>query len=1571
MSGRIITGAKAFFITLFIIAWIGVLFALVIAKEVPTGTVTGTVVHRDKEVYKGTVANAKVVISSGNVLKRTVTDENGQYKFTDLPAGADYWISATATGLVSWSEPQIVVREGKTTKAKPIVMATRPPDISASLYRTVFVPGEKVLLNIRGYSKTDTSAHISVFRMNVKAMQIERNSNYNVSLWNYTDPEPILKMDKDLKKDAEGFFDDQASISLNDEGGYLVRTSMGKIGRDIWFVISNLALINKQSKSKNLTYCVDFTTKKPVEGAVVTAYNNREVRWTGTTDSSGLLMLPTSGNTEGTLITAEKGSSFASTNNGYYRDNSTNVCYMHTDRPVYRPGHKVYFKGIVRKQFNNFYRNVPGEKVPIDITDATGKKIKHLDLVTNDYGSFSGEFNLSDKASLGNYQISAILLEDDFSVSENRISFQVAEYRKPEYQVSLSFDKKYFIAGSPIKATVQASYYFGAPVVDADVKYTVYRSPAYYSDYGDDCCDGFYDEFDSEYNGEYGYGEYIMEATGRTDSQGRLLLEIPTDKSVEGDSTYEVEINVTDQSLRTIGASGSVFVPKGLFRLVANTSEYIYRPNDQVKIDIKAVDHEDRPRGNVKTTVRIDESIWEGNNNRFKHVISGEVTTQADGTASYTYSPEKEGNFRVTVEARDRMGNLIKGETYVWVAGDDFQMYGYKGAELEIVRDKKVYQVGDTARVIINSSVSDVYALLTVEGTDIHQHQVIYLKSNSTVVELEALEAYVPNAFISVCLVDKSSFVNNQVPFNVSPEFKFMNVNITSDKEVYKPGDTAKYTIKTTDLSGEPVSAEISLGIVDESIYAIMEDRTEDIRKFFYGPRGNAVSTAYSFPDYYMGGADKEGFDGKVRKNFPDTAYWSPDVQTDSNGQAVISMQVPDNLTTWRATARAVTKGTDVGSTVQKVRATKDLIVRLQTPRFFTQKDELSIGAALHNYTKKRQQVRLRLDVKGLEIKGKLDRTVTIDPDDIMRFEWPVTANQAGTAMVTVYAQGETDSDAVEMEVPVLPHGLNKIRTANGSVDKQEQVKINIPRSAIPETVRMEVHVMPTAAGMMLSSLKYLADYPYGCVEQTMSRFLPTVIVADTLKSLGRREPSLEKELPKMVKAGLTSLYDFQNPDGGWGWWEDESSPFTTAYVVYGLTHAKNAGYAVNSDVLIKGLESLKAQLERIRQALQVQTPDKPPFASPTERIYMLYALALNDQADARHVLNIYNNRKNMNVYGRAILALTLYEMGDRTRADRVTGELESQSKLFKGMRHWDAEEGWDWDNNSVEATAYGLRAMIRRNPQSPKVEEIVRWLTMKRSGDRWTSTKDTAAVVYALAEYVRSRPEFKNVSYTADISVNGKKQKSIAITSDDIWKKEIVIPVSRDAVKEGENTVTITKNGAGPLYYSTVLRYFSLEEDIKPYASGMNIKREYFRLVPVRDANGVMSIKPRPIGRRVSIGDRILCRLTINSNDNYHYVVIEDPRLAGWESMEQLSDGDSYGGYESREEGWLPWTRREYRDEKVAIFATRLPKGKWVAEYFMRAEIPGEFHSLPTTAYGMYAPQANGNGAERRVRVR
>src|SRR5262249_58494957 len=217
---------------------------------------------------------------------------------------------------------------------------------------------------------------------------------------------------------------------------------------------------------------------------------------------------------------------------------------------------------------------------------------------------------------------------------------------------------------------------------------------------------------------------------------------------------------------------------------------------------------------------------------------------------------------------------------------------------------------------------------------------------------------FIPNVYLGVCYVQNGEMYTHDRLLSVPAKSKFLNIEIVADKKQYKPGQLAKYTVLARNADGSPASgAELSFGVVDEAIYSVRPDGTPDIRKAFYGKRYNQVQTNFAASYYFQGHSGEKGVklalnrpsyqladfknegqynEPRIRKDFKDTSFWKPDLVTDAAGKATVDVTLPDNLTTWRATARAITSDTKVGSAISRVVARKDLILRLETPRFFT-----------------------------------------------------------------------------------------------------------------------------------------------------------------------------------------------------------------------------------------------------------------------------------------------------------------------------------------------------------------------------------------------------------------------------------------------------------------------------------------------------------------------------------------------------------------------------------------------------------------------------------------------------------
>jgi uncharacterized protein YfaS (alpha-2-macroglobulin family) len=238
----------------------------------------------------------------------------------------------------------------------------------------------------------------------------------------------------------------------------------------------------------------------------------------------------------------------------------------------------------------------------------------------------------------------------------------------------------------------------------------------------------------------------------------------------------------------------------------------------------------------------------------------------------------------------------------------------------------------------------------------------------------------------------------------------------------------------------------------------------------------------------------------------------------------------------------------------------KPFLVRLITPRFFTQDDTVTVAAVAQNLCKETLEVTVGLQAGALAIANGKSQEARVDAGAAHRFAWTVRAGTLGKAELRAWGTGKHDSeeltDAMALTVPVLPGGREQVDRHAGTLNGRQTLTFTVDPAAIPGTPRLSLRLSPSIASSLLGSLKYLAEYPYGCTEQTMSAFLPDVCVSRLLAlRSGRSDNPSIPELPKMVQAGLLRLYGYQHDDGGWGWWEhDETDAWMTAYVVFGLT---------------------------------------------------------------------------------------------------------------------------------------------------------------------------------------------------------------------------------------------------------------------------------------------------------------------------------------------------------------------------------------------------------------------------------
>ncbi len=1360
-------------------------------------------------------------------------------------------------------------------------------------------------------------------------------------------------------------------IEVTDKGLYLVEAVHGQLRAYTVVLITGMAVISKGAPGHILSYAVDRKTGAPLEGASVLVWSGDKEVSNQTTDAQGLVETRLKDlRPEDATVLARHGDDFAVDSlYAWYLNSDPErhlIGYLYTDRPVYRPGHTVYWKGILRTQAGASYALPERREVQVEVQDSEGKTVIRQTATVSPLGTVSGEFRLSATAALGYYSLEVRIGENDV-----RGGFNVEEYKKPEYEVRVIPAAPRVLQGQAIRATLQARYYFGEPVATAKVTYVVHRTRYWYPLY--------YDEEEAEYEsaeGEDDYygGEQIIEETGQLDAEGRLAVSIPTRvNDGQYDERYRIEARVTDQANREIAGFSSVLATYGSFLVNIQPSQYVYDPGARGSFTIEARDYDGNP---VQTRVRAQLFRWDWNRpeeERSRNPLATvEATTDASGSAKVQLPVGSGGSMIIRATARTPEGREVQDRAWIWVTGRGNWWYGAKQERLQIVPDKKSYQPGEIAKFLIVTGTPDAHLLVTAEGQGIYSRQVVAANGPTVTVEVPIRAEYAPNFFLSAVFVRENQLYQGSKSVKVPATERQLTLQVETSKAEYKPGESGLVSLTARDSAGKPVAGEFSLGVVDEAIYAIRPEQAPDIFNFFYGKVYNRVNTDTSLSYYFYGYAGKRQMqltrvrrptalaqlkperlvEPKVRKAFPDTILWLADLQTDSSGRGQTRVTFPDSLTTWRITTRGVTRDTRVGSAVQRALVRKNLILRLAVPRFFTQGDEVRVSAIVHNYLQKEKTARISLAVEGLEIIEGGTQDVTIPSRGEAKVDFRVRAPSgqapiARDAKLLAKALTDEESDALELTLPVIPFGVKLSEARSGSVAQssgEAQTELRFPRQIVPSSKTLEVRVAPSVAGAIFSALEFLTSYPYGCVEQTMSSFLPNIVVAQALKELGVKSQIDPVELEKKIRKGQERLYDFQHEDGGWGWWQtDESHPFMTAYVVAGLVQARAAGYDVKEGVLERGAGWLREALKKEK-------------LEPDVRAYIAYALALTGNKDRSVLDSVWDQRNKMSPYGLALAGLALEATGD-ARAAQVAEQLERQAKSDDAEAYWEATRDTLLDfpgDASPEATAHALKLLARQRPQSPLLPKAALWLVNHRDqGYYWYSTKQTAMVIYGLIDYLKLRGELKP-NYSIKVWVNDKEVLSKRFSEADVLATDPPV-VQLTAEQLGDSArVRISKSGPGVLYWSARIEYYSTQEKLERMGRvSLNLLRDYYRLTPERVGDRIV-YNLQPLEGPLQPGDVLAVRLTL-SGGAWRYLMVEDPIPAGTEFIER----DDLYELKQKPSWWTYWyTRREFHDDHAALFETYFPGGQTQYVYLLKVVNPGRFRVSPARAQPMYQPQ-------------
>ncbi len=701
-----------------------------------------------------------------------------------------------------------------------------------------------------------------------------------------------------------------------------------------------------------------------------------------------------------------------------------------------------------------------------------------------------------------------------------------------------------------------------------------------------------------------------------------------------------------------------------------------------------------------------------------------------------------------------------------------------------------------------------------------------------------------------------------------------------------------------------------------------------------------------------------------MREDFPDTAFWRADFVSDENGVIEFAVELPDNLTTWVLTAKGVNAATQVGEAADEIVATKPLQVRPALPRFLVAGDVATLGGVVLNGGDAAiDDGEFAIEASGGAFQGETG-TETFNlaaPGDFATFTYPFAVDDtASSVVITMTAVAGDLSDAVRVELPVERYQTPETVGTSGVVESGSVTEaVYVPASATDDG-ELRVTVDPSLAAGLVGGLTYLEHFPYECTEQTVSRFLPNVFTVQALRELGIDDNELEAQLSYQLGIGVQTLLSRQNPDGGWGFWpQEQSSPFITAYVLWGLWSADQIGYKVDPNVFDRAANYLDTQF--------VAPGEVTADWQLNEMAFMHYVLAQMDRGDAGRISTLYDVRERLEPYGQAFLAMAMHTMdASDARVTTLADDLIGSAIVTATGAFWqDRTLDYQLMSSDVRTTAIVLDALLQITPDQPLLPNVVRWLMTVREDGHWQTTQENAWSIIALTDYMVQTGELA-ASYDWSVTLNDGELGSGRF-EDPTSQEELRVAIA-DLLADQANLLRFSRSDEpGQMYYTTYLTYNLDAATVEPLDRGMVIERQFF-------------VDGEPVSE-VNVGDVVSVTVTIVAPTDLYHVVVEAPIPAGAEPLDpNLPTGFQYDQMgqpvlkpiNAAEGGWYNWTPAslDYRSDKVAMFATFLPAGSYQYTFEMRAAFAGDYNVLPAQGEMLYFPEVWGRSGGQTFKI-
>ena len=1313
--------------------------------------------------------------------------------------------------------------------------------------------------------------------------------------------------------------------------------------------------------------------------------------------------------------------------------------YIFTERGIYRAGEIVHIKGIIREKIRGEWQ-IPDNSASlnVEITDPVGQTVYKAPVHLDEFGSFNFDYKSSEDSALGLYVIKArwpLPEANKQRATEFRGTFRIEAFRPVNFEVHLRSDKDSYVFDDEFGATVRANYLFGGAMSGQNVAWSLHFDQTFFTPPGHR---GFIFGNQIDWDEEESFGEkesrLVASQEAKLDSQGRLIIKIPLKAEKEKDSVRAtLEATVTGPDRTSVSNRLQTIIHRGEFYIGLRPSTTFLKKGEPIEVEVIAALPDGRlvagKKINLKLIRREWHSVrqagvgrrWRWRSEREDREIDSQMVTTESEPVRLKFRPDKAGFYFFLASGTDSRGNTISTTTGFYVSGNDYVPWEQREDDtIELVPEATSYRPGEVSRILVKSPYERAKALVTIEREFILEAKVIELVGTSSFIEIPIFPEYIPNIFVSVLLVKGRtsppeqgearddlgipSFKIGYTQIAIDPAEKRLEVKFLGIEPEYRPRDKVSFKLKV-ESQGKPVKgASVALACVDLGVLNLIGYEMPDLFSFFYGPQPLSVRTSetriHIVSQRQLGEKGEEpggGFGEKalamapsmaeimLREDFKSTAYWAPSVITDERGEATISFNLPDNLTTFQVMAVVQTKDSLFGRGETSFRVVKKLMLQPSFPRFCRIGDDFEAGVVIHNFSQAKGEVLINLDFSGINlVAGTTNRQFSLRAGESREILFRFKAEKSGEARFSFRARMASETDGLQIKMPIeLPRITETVALA-GELNREEKAgieeRIIFPEKVFPDQTFLEVITASSALVGLSGCLESLENYPYGCLEQKVSALLPYLVAKKLILDFKLTSLS-EREINDLIRQRLKEIITFQKQIGGFSVWPDsgEISPFVTCYATHALIKAREAGFAINPQILARAanylLSYVRSERNHARQPYGLRT-----FNST--RAYALYILNLLKRPQPALMERLYADRNNLSLFGKAYLLKAIHQSRTMDQAkEALIKEFLNKIKVTAGEAHFEDDEGrdggWIFSSNG-RTTAIILQALIETGIDHPVLSAVARWLVNRQLAlmkGSFFSTQENFYLFWALSEFYRAKEkdaaDFRGSFRLAEkylveekFTPEIREVKKARFSLEDLIKKQRISPAQEYPLK-------VEKEGRGTLYYGLKLIY-APAFPAPPREEGIAVIK---RINPLEQDR-----KGRTPGE-IKAGSLAVVTLEIAVPQELLYVVVEDPLPAGFEAINPSFVTESEEAQRRLEElisaqpskpkpWWTGFRHIERHDNRVILFADSLTPGVHVHHYLVRALNFGTYIVPGTRAEQMYAPEVFGRSPEMTIKI-